>query len=82
MVVVAAAAAEVEAAVAAAVVAALEVECSGDPLRGLLVKLNVPPGHHSDLVILRKVDCRAGRRKWMTLWGDCIVVDSSIAPGP
>ncbi len=78
------AAVEVEAvaAAAAAAAAALEVECGGNPLRGLLVKLNVPPGHHSDLVVLRKVDCRAGRRRWMTLWGDSVVVDSGIVPAP
>jgi hypothetical protein len=78
----AAAAAEVETAVAAVVVATLEVECGGNPLRGLLVKLNIPPGHHSDFVILRKGNCRAGRRRWMTLWGDCVVVDSSIVLAP
>ncbi len=61
MTVASAMAAEVEVVVAvAAAAAALEVERGGDTLRGLLAKLDVPPGHHSDLVILGKANRRAG----------------------
>ncbi len=46
---------------AAAAVAA-EVEFGGNPVQGLLAKLGFSPGHYSDvvIVILGKVDCRAG----------------------